>query len=178
MKVFTTINDQTVEVDIVLDPHSENRYTARIGETEHEVICIDPKPESLTLSVDGRVGFYEFHRDQGRIYETVSGNRTYKTTLRNPQQDQLETLLEQFGAGMGGSASDTRIKAPMPGKVLGVHVKPGDRIELGQIVLVLEAMKMENELSSMVDGIVKDVKVKPGDTVMVGDVMIETEPLH
>jgi biotin carboxyl carrier protein len=178
MKVFTTINDQTVEVDITRDPQSEFRFTARIGEAEHEVICIDPKPDSLTLSIDGRVGFYEFHRDQGKIYETVAGNRTHKTILRNPQQDQLETLLDQFGAGMGGSASDTRIKAPMPGKVLGVNVKPGDRVELGQIVLVLEAMKMENELGSMVDGIVRDVKVKPGDTVMVGDVLIETEPLH
>jgi biotin carboxyl carrier protein len=178
MKVFATINDETVEVDIVLDPHTENRYTARIGDTEHEVLCIEPKPESLTLSIDGKVGFFEYHRDRGKIYETVFGNRSYKTVLRNPQQDQLETLLEQFGAGMGGSASDTRIKAPMPGKVLGVQVKPGDRVELGQIVLVLEAMKMENELGSMVDGIVKAVLVKPGDTVMVGDVLIETEPLH
>ena len=177
MKIFATINDQTVEVDIDRDPHAENRYVARIGDTEREVICIEPKPGSLTLSIDGQVGFYELQRDRGKIIGAVYNNRSYKTVMRNPQQDQLERLLEEFGAGMGGSASDTKIKAPMPGKILGLSVKPGDRIELGQVVLVLEAMKMENEISSTVEGVVKDVKVKVGDSVQVDDVMIETEPV-
>ncbi len=177
MKIFASVNDQTVEVDIIRDPQAEHRYLARIGDSEREVICIEPKPGSLTLSIDGRVGFYELHRDRGKIIETVWNNHSFRIALRNPQQDQLERLLDDFGAGIGGSASDTRIKAPMPGKILGLSVKPGDRIELGQVVLVLEAMKMENEISSTVDGIVKDVKVNVGDTVMVGDVLIETEPV-
>lgn len=176
MKIFATINDETVEVDIRHDPQHENRFIATLDGREIPLVAVDPKPGSITLSIDGRVGFYEFRKDKGKIVETVFANRSYKTQLRNPQQEQLERLLEEFGAGMGGSASDNKIKAPMPGKILALSVKPGDKVELGQVVCVLEAMKMENEISSTAEGVVREVAVKVGESVQVDAVMIEVEP--
>ncbi len=102
--------------------------------------------------------------------------RTFRAQLRNQQQDQLEKLLEEFGAGMGGTASQTVVTAPMPGKILGVIVKPGDKIELGQIICVLEAMKMENEISSTVEGRVQTLHVSVGDTVSANDPLLQIEP--
>ncbi|MGD9551470.1 MAG: acetyl-CoA carboxylase biotin carboxyl carrier protein subunit, partial [Burkholderiaceae bacterium] len=61
--------------------------------------------------------------------------------------------------------AEARIVAPMNGKVLGVFVQPGDRVEKGQRVAVLEAMKMEHQLLARRDGVVDQVLVRVGDQV-------------
>jgi len=64
------------------------------------------------------------------------------------------------------------ISAPMPGKILKVLVQPGMQVKKGQNMLILEAMKMENEILAPSDGVVRDVKVKEGDNVNTGDPMV------
>jgi glutaconyl-CoA decarboxylase len=60
----------------------------------------------------------------------------------------------------------------MPGKIMAVNVKAGDAVKRGDIVLVLEAMKMQNEIMAAANGTVSDVRVAVGQTVSTGDVMI------
>jgi len=64
------------------------------------------------------------------------------------------------------------IKAPMQGTVTRIPVKVGDKVENGDVVVVLEAMKMENEIESSVSGVVKTIKVSQGDTVAAGDILV------
>jgi glutaconyl-CoA decarboxylase len=64
------------------------------------------------------------------------------------------------------------IEAPMPGKVLDVKVAVGDSVNNGDLVLMLEAMKMENEIFAPLAGTVKEVRVRSGDSVNTGDVLI------
>lgn len=176
MKVVACINDACIEVELRVDPLREGVFIAEIGGREVELELTERKPGSLTLAIDNQMGFYEFHYDKGRIAETVHNNRSYRALIKSPEQEQLERLLEEFGAGIGGSASETKVVAPMPGKILGLSVGPGDKLELGQVVCVLEAMKMENEIGSEVEGKVQSVRVKVGDTVAAGDVILEIEP--
>ena len=63
------------------------------------------------------------------------------------------------------SAGDNTVTSPMPGTILGVKVKEGDAVKAGQLVIILEAMKMENEIVATADGVVASVAVKEGDTV-------------
>ena len=63
----------------------------------------------------------------------------------------------------------------MPGKVLAVHVGEADSVATGTVLLVLEAMKMENDLLASGEGTVKSVRVRSGDTVNTGDVMVVIE---
>ena len=67
----------------------------------------------------------------------------------------------------------TKIKAPLPGNIMQVFVKEGDKIEKGQKLLQYEAMKMENDLLSEKPGVVKSIKVGAGDSVLEGDILIE-----
>lgn len=67
------------------------------------------------------------------------------------------------------------IKAPLPGTVITVLVKNGDKVALGQKLLTMEAMKMENNVLSEKDGVVKAVHVKPGQAVAQNDTLIEIE---
>ncbi len=71
--------------------------------------------------------------------------------------------------------SSGNITAPLPGLIIDVMVKPGDAVKTGQDVLIMEAMKMENEVQAAQDGVVKEVKVKRGDSVYEGDVLIVLE---
>jgi len=71
-----------------------------------------------------------------------------------------------------GSATSGSIKSPLPGVILEVHVKPGDMVKVGQRLLMLEAMKMENNIDSDKEGKVIDVKVHKGDSVLEGDVLL------
>ena len=74
-------------------------------------------------------------------------------------------------------SDDGAVRAVMPGKIVRVLVEPGQRIEEGTAVCVLEAMKMENELRAHSDCIVKAVHVKLGDDVQKGRVLVEVEDL-
>lgn len=176
MQVITVINDQEFVIELSVDPEHEGVFIATLDGREIPLKLAERKPGNMTLSVDGRIGYYEFFKDKGRIVEAVHNCRSYSAAAKNPQQDQLEKLLEEFGAGLGGTASETVLKAPMPGKILGLSVKAGDKVELGQIVLVLEAMKMENEISSTIEGTVAKLNVKVGDVVNAGDALIEVDP--
>ncbi len=64
-----------------------------------------------------------------------------------------------------GEVAGEGIRAPMPGRIVEVFVEAGDEVEKGDVVLILEAMKMENELRSPGKAIVKSINVKPGDSV-------------
>ena len=70
------------------------------------------------------------------------------------------------------AAGATTVSAPMPGKVLSVNVKVGDAVKAGDVLMILEAMKMQNEIMAPADGTVSDVRVSAGQTVGTGDVMI------
>jgi glutaconyl-coA decarboxylase subunit gamma len=70
------------------------------------------------------------------------------------------------------AAGATTVSAPMPGKVLEIKVKAGDAVKSGDVLMILEAMKMQNEIMAPADGTVSDVRVSAGQTVSTGDVMI------
>ena len=70
-----------------------------------------------------------------------------------------------------GSAGSTKVSAPMPGKILGVKVSVGQQVKKGDVVVILEAMKMENEIVAPQDGIVASVNVAAGQSVESGEVL-------
>ncbi|MBQ6907439.1 MAG: biotin/lipoyl-binding protein [Clostridia bacterium] len=71
-----------------------------------------------------------------------------------------------------GSAGSFKIESPMPGNILKLNVKAGDKVEKGQTVAILEAMKMENDIVSPNAGTVASVNVSVGDSINTGDVII------
>jgi len=70
------------------------------------------------------------------------------------------------------SAGAQVVDCPMPGTILDIKVKPGDKVDAGQVLLILEAMKMENEIMAPAAGVVDTVQVSKGASVNAGDVLI------
>ena len=79
-------------------------------------------------------------------------------------------------AAPAGAATGGQVTVPMQGTVVKVLVKPGDAVEAGQAVCVLEAMKMENNIVSQFEGTVTEVRVEAGDPVGTGDVIVVLGP--
>lgn len=102
--------------------------------------------------------------------EVILSRRGGNITLKTPDERKWS------GSAAGGGASDGTIAAPMPGKVVKYHVKVGDTVQAGQGVVIVEAMKMQNELKSPVNG--KVVKLGPaeGTAVESGILLIQIEP--
>jgi len=73
------------------------------------------------------------------------------------------------------SAGAQTVLAPMPGKIMGVNVKVGDSIKRGDVICILEAMKMQNEIMATHDGEVSDVRVTVGQLMSTGDIIIVTD---
>jgi biotin carboxyl carrier protein len=154
------------EVQIVeLDTHS---YRVTIDGVEHVVDARTLRPGSFSLLIDQRSVACEVRSDGDKHKVDLAG-RTIEVTL-------VDTLRH------GGVAIDTaiaegpqEIRAMMPGKIVTVLIGVGDNVEKDQGILVVEAMKMENEVKAAGPGVVKEVLVKPGQAVESGEVLARLE---
>lgn len=111
----------------------------------------------------------------GTLYD-VEVHRELKTTktptlvrIENPQPSRKEQKIPR----QVSKTVNTAVKAPLPGTILQVLVKEGDTVSLGQRLLTMEAMKMENNVLSEKGGTIQAVRVKSGDIVSQNDILIE-----
>jgi len=88
-------------------------------------------------------------------------------------KDKFDLLLEKMGMTNSTASKINSIKAPMPGLIIDLRVKEGDKVQAGDPLLILEAMKMENIIKASGDSIVKSLKVKKGESVEKNQVLIE-----
>ena len=125
---------------------------------------------SYVLMAGGRPRVVTIERDgTGRDLRVTVGGTAIPVTVRTG----TDLLLERFGMDTADTSAAREVRAPMPGLVLRVLVAPGDAIVKGQGVIVLEAMKMENELASPADGVVAAVRATAGAAVAKNDLLVE-----
>jgi biotin carboxyl carrier protein len=103
-------------------------------------------------------------------YRVLVDGRNYRVNLIDERR-----VRTSGGAGAGASQGRQTVSVPMPGKVIAILVAVGDTVEKGQGLVIVEAMKMENEVRSPIAGEVKEIKVKQGDTVEGGTTLVIVE---
>ncbi len=108
---------------------------------------------------------------QVEIEKTIQETKTPKLMrpkiIHSGGQDSAKTSKPGGAKGVGS------VKAPLPGTILEVKVNAGDEVKVGDTLLIMEAMKMENNIKSDKTGKIKSVKVNSGDSVLEGDVLVE-----
>ncbi|MDZ4133408.1 MAG: biotin/lipoyl-containing protein [Dethiobacteria bacterium] len=133
------------------------------------------------VTVDGQPYTVQVEELSGSTPIATSGTVDNKSVTTAPQagtttqtvaHEMASAQQNQSTAKAVGAVGSLTVKAPMPGSVLEVKVKEGDVVEDGAVLIILEAMKMENELTAAQAGTVSSVLVKKGDTVNSGDPLI------
>ena len=135
------------------------KYKFSINDIEYAVEIKNIEDKTLEVHVNGASYIVELDKE---VKETKTP--TLVRSVAVPSTDQ--------GAALKVDAKTGTIKSPLPGTIRGIFVKKGDTVTIGQKVLLLEAMKMENEISSDKAGVVTEIKVAESDTVMEGDVLL------
>lgn len=125
----------------------------------------------LSLILDGRSYSAVVIEEAGGRYRVALAGSEYEVHVK----DERDLLLERYGLAEASAGGVQTVRAPMPGLVLSVAVEPGQKVEKGAGLAVLEAMKMENELRAEHGGTVKAVHVAPGDAVGKSDLLLEIE---
>jgi pyruvate carboxylase subunit B len=155
------------EVDVERIPGG---FEVVVDGTPHRVdfIKLDGAVASLRMMADGRSFSVSFQRGGQRAWRVAVGERDFDLEVLTPVE-----AIEASAAGK--AAGPSRVEAPIPGKVVAIHVAVGDEVEPGQALVVLEAMKMENELTAAQGGRVTAVHVEPGQVVDTGAILVELE---
>lgn len=107
-------------------------------------------------------------KNQNRYTVMINGV-WHSFSVETPISLKRRKYLEQKGE----ASSSVSIEAPMPGKIIDIMVEEGSEVKEGEPVIILEAMKMQNEIASHVSGIVKSIAIKQNDSVMKDDVLME-----
>ena len=127
-----------------------NKYAVEIDSVEEQTINLEVNGTPYTVLVDKEI-------KQQKTPKLVR-------SVAVPSTDHAVQVKSSVKTGT--------IKSPLPGTILEIFVKPGDKVSVGQRILLLEAMKMENNIESDKAGTVTEIKISKGDAVMEGDVLI------
>jgi biotin carboxyl carrier protein len=166
MKYVVLLDGQTIEVEVdgdrvTIDGRAHSATLGVISGTPLRQLLVDGRPLTLSVEAVGR----------GRWALTPRGERWELEVL-----DERTRHIRSLAGGGDKRRAAGVLKAPMPGLVVRVEVRPGAQVAAGDPLVVLEAMKMENELKAGAPGTVKSVRVAPGEAVEKGQVLVEFEP--
>ncbi|MGH7313630.1 MAG: biotin/lipoyl-containing protein [Candidatus Rokuibacteriota bacterium] len=167
MKFVATIADRAESVDIT---GADGAYRVTIDDQVWEVDARRTAPGIYSLLIGGVSHVADVNEQEGLSVVHVGGE-TYAVQVEEHTRYVIRTQ-----GGTSAPRGARTITAPLPGRITQVAVKPGDAVTPGDTLVVIEAMKMENEFKASVAGRVVEVRVEPGQAVNAGDVLLVIGP--
>jgi len=162
-------------------------YKATVNKKEFEIINRGDK-----IMIDGTVIEWDLAKISNEYFHILIKNESYRAEIIKADpitksfiikvkgkvyavelKDKFDLLLDKMGLNNGSTGRANNVKAPMPGLIVDLRVKEGDKVKPGDALLILEAKKMENMIKASAESIVKSVKVMKGDSVEKNQVLIE-----
>ncbi|MFH1852637.1 MAG: biotin/lipoyl-containing protein [Candidatus Neomarinimicrobiota bacterium] len=167
MKFKALIDDLTLEFAV---ERQAAGFLVRMTDRVQNIDCIRLSPYSYSLIINGASHYLSLTVKNGGYRVTID-QQSFCVRLK----DETQILLEKFGLNPTAAGTAQNILAPIPGLVKQILVKPGDRVNLKDKLLILEAMKMENEILSTASGTVGEIFVKQGITKNKGDLLLRID---
>jgi len=155
---------------VVVDSNQEFKITS---DDISKIDALKTSPNSYHILKDNKsfsaeVTEKDFYRKK---YSVKINNSTYEVVI----SDGLDLLIKDMGFALSSAKDIDSISAPMPGLILEIHVRIGQSVNEDDPLLILEAMKMENVITSPRDGVIKNISVKKSDAVDKNHLLIEFE---
>ena len=155
MRYITTVEDKQFLVEIIDEKHVS--VDGKVYEVDFESVSGQPV---FSLIVDGKS--HEGYVARGdENWQVLLRGRLYPITV----EDEREKRLRSAAGGGVAESGEFHLRAPMPGLAVAILVEEGQTVKKGQVLLILESMKMQNELKSPRDGTIGRVRVKAGETI-------------
>jgi biotin carboxyl carrier protein len=145
-------------------------YRVKLGDRELIAEMTDAGPFMRSLRLEDGTQIALLHHREGNTHEITLIDSTVQVDITDPLSLKRKSGVEDMVAA-------GTIKALMPGRIVRVSVAKGQRVRKGEGLLVLEAMKMENEIQAAVDGTVEEIFVEAGQTVESGAELVHITPL-
>lgn len=166
MKYIVTVNGENTEVNldgsgVRVAGEAVDAHLAEVPGTPVRLVTIGDAQHRVILRRGAQRGQYTIW---------VEGFRYEVEAL-----DERTRTIRDLSAAAAGPAGPAPLRAPMPGLIVRVNAEPGDRVQAGQGLVVMEAMKMENELRAQAAGTVKAVHARAGTAVEKGALLVELE---
>ena len=167
MKYLVRLGDRVFEVvvngaTVTTDGRAAMAHLARVGGTPLWYLLLDGRSyEIIATRAEGAGG-----------WRVVVGDQQFDVAVTDERTEAIRGVLGRAGPPATGGL----VTAPMPGLVVRVPVEVGQRVEAGTGLVVVEAMKMENELRATEAGVVRRIHVAPGDAVDKGQRLVELAP--
>ena len=155
MKYVTTIDNQQFDIEVVDEHHL--RIGDRLLQVDFESVSGQPV---FSLILDGK-SFEAFVYQGEQDWDVLLRGRQYQVKV----EDEREKRLRAAGGGGVVEGGEFHLKAPMPGLIVAILVEDGQAVKKGQVLLILESMKMQNELKAPRDGVISRLRVKVGESV-------------
>lgn len=140
------------------------KFKFTIRGNEYEVEIKDFEDDIAKIEVNGTQYDVEIHQEQVKTTKTPTLVRSRVTVERKDSKIKKSVSSRAYS-----------LKAPLPGSIFKIFMSVGDEVKKGDVVMIMEAMKMENNIQSEKDGKIVSIKVKEGDTVLQNDVLVEIE---
>jgi biotin carboxyl carrier protein len=155
MRYITTVEDRQFLIEIIDEKHIS--VDGKIYEVDFESVSGQPV---YSLIVDGKS--HEAYVAAGENdWQVLLRGRLFPVIV----EDEREKRLRSAAGGGVAETGEFHLRAPMPGLVVAIPVEEGQQIHKGQVLLILESMKMQNELKSPRDGTIGRIRAKAGETV-------------
>ncbi len=145
------------------------KHTIRIGKRDYDVKLKSDEKLGTYILWKNRKYPVEIVRSRQNKYEILFNDISYTFTVETPFSLQRKKVLDS----KKGKVEQEFVKAPMPGKIIDVLVREGATVTRGEPVVILEAMKMQNEILAPVSGTIVKVSVKANTNVMKDDLLVE-----
>lgn len=170
-ELVATVNGRDLALSI---ESTDGRWTLSLDGRAIEVDAVRLGNGLWSILADGRslvVDLAPVGRDPDTPRDAVAGGHALSIQLESARARELRALGNRGGAARRGE----KLRAPIAGKVVKLHVEVGSEVAAGDPIVVLEAMKMENELRASRGGTVKSIKVSPGDSVETSQLLVIIE---
>ena len=165
MELEFSIEEQTYKIEV---DHKDGEYLIKLGDKQYNVDSQPISENCLSLLVDGKAYTVFIAEGEGKKYISVQGEQFCI--------EEAKAETESRSVAESATLKDaSTISSPMPGKIVKILVGEKDKVEKNQGLVIVEAMKMENEIRSPSAGIVKKINFKEGDLVDAAKLIIELE---
>ena len=167
MQFETSLNEKSHEVTF-----SDDLSTASVNGSRYQIEFTTQANGRRLMRIGTRLYRIDNLQIDGQEVTFTLNGRWHTVTVK----DEQELLLERLGFKTAAASSAGMVNAPMPGKILEVMVDEEQEVEQGDPVIILEAMKMENELKAPSSGVVSSVMIEAGNSVEKNQPLLEIEP--